>query len=60
MKKNFSYEDRCFAEDCFDNEFKKVFLNLRARLKNAPAEVKDEIIVKKEKEIMRNFIYKYM
>lgn len=60
MKKEFSYEDRRFVEDCFDNEFNKVFLNLKARLRNAPPEVRDEIIREKEKAIMKNFIYKYM
>lgn len=60
MKKNFTYEDRCLAEKLFDNEFKKVFLNLKARLRNAPEEVRTEIIQNKEKEIMRDFIYKYL
>jgi hypothetical protein len=60
MKKNFTYEDRILAEKLFDNEFEKVFLNLKARLRNAPEEVRDGIIERKEKDIMRRLISKYM
>lgn len=50
MKKTFTYEDRILAEKLFDNEFEKVFLNFKARIKNAPPEVKDELIRTKEKK----------
>lgn len=60
MKKIFTYEDRMLAEDCFDIEIKKVFLNLKARLRNAPAEERAKIIEDKEKGLMHMLIYKYM
>lgn len=48
------------AKELFANEYAKVNLNLRYRLRNIPCDEREWIINDVEKHIMRELISKYM